>query len=329
MGGPWAYKEGWLHGNGCRMNSAQQQELKRLCPSVRWQVDMAAYSTFRTGGTVEALVEVDDSACLPELLRWLDTEKVPWRVLGGGSNILFTSGQHQGVFIRLQGGMGNIAWQPVHAEPGEPEKQLVDTGAGVSMALFLAWCLCAELGGLEFMVGIPGTVGGAVCMNAGAFGGTISQRLFAVRCLNSRGELLDLPATALDFQYRRTVFPLACTDKYIIVRVSLCMQPDTGEAIKGRMRELLAQRKAKQPVGVASAGSFFKNPLGDYAGRLIEQAGLKGYACGQAVVSPRHGNFLVNRGGASPEDILALMRIVQERVYESSGILLEPEVRIY
>ncbi len=312
------------------MNSAQEKELARLCPFVQWQVDMARFSSLRAGGVVEALVEVEDCGLLPGLLRWLAQEQISWQILGGGSNILFTSGLHQGVFIRLRGGLGDITLSAVSVADGGCGDQSVEVQAGVSMALLLAWCLRQGLSGLEFMAGIPGTVGGAIAMNAGAYGGNMGDRLTAVQFLDWQGDAMQVPVTALHFQYRKTTLPPeCCREQCLITGATLSLQPAPAERIKEGMRNVLAQRKAKHPAGVASAGSFFKNPPGDYAGRLIEEAGLKGYSQGQAMVSAKHGNFIVNRGGASPEDILALMRFIQKRVHERYGIMLEPEVRFF
>ena len=254
------------------------------------------------------------------MLRFLAAEGIGWQVLGGGSNILFAGGLHEGVFIRLRGCAEDIVAE------GD---NLVRAQAGVSMTRLLGWCLKHELGGLEFMAGIPGTVGGAVAMNAGAFGGATGDRLAAVRCLNARGEMAEIPAADLRFQYRRTVFPEPFAEKCLILGATFALESRPADEMRARMRELLARRRAKQPVGAACAGSFFKNPPGDYAGRLIEQAGLKGYSNGRAMVSPKHGNIIVNRGGASPEDILGLMRFIQQRVHEHCGVMLEPEVRLF
>ena len=301
------------------MNERQRRILAELCPTARWGVDMAGLSSFRAGGEVEVLVETNDCAALPELLRFLAREGIGWQVLGGGSNILFAGGLHEGVFIRLRGG----------AEDIRAEGCLVRVQAGVSMTRLLGWCLKHELGGLEFMAGIPGTVGGAVAMNAGAFGGATGDRLHAVRCLNAQGEEMEIAAADLRFHYRRTVFPGPLAEKCLILGATFALTPRPADEMRAQMRGLLAQRKAKQPVGAACAGSFFKNPPGDYAGRLIEQAGLKGYCQGRAMVSPKHGNIIVNRGGASPEDILGLMRFIQQRVHEHCGVMLEPEVRLF
>lgn len=308
------------------MNSSQKKALERLCPMVRWQVSMADFSSFRTGGTIEALVETGDCSVLPGLLRWLGEERIPWQVLGGGSNILFKSGLHEGVFLRLKGSQKDLV---LREEPAPEDLHLVDVQAGIRLSRLLGWCAQQGLSGLEFMTGIPGTVGGAVAMNAGAFGGCMGDRLVALRCLNARGEAAELPARLLSFQYRQTLFPPVYREHCLITGATLGLRLAAGADIRERMRTVLAQRRARQPLGMPSAGSFFKNPPGDYAGRLIERAGLKGYSHGQAMVSPRHGNIIVNRGGASPEDILGLMRVVQERVRRHCGIVLEPEVRLF
>ncbi len=328
MGGQSAGKSNNTSGSACAMNSVQRQQLEELCPSVQWQVNMAAHSSLRAGGTVEALVEIRDSSILPALIRWLNKEKLNWQALGGGSNILFTSGQHPGLCIRLKGGLEDINYRENLFAGNPATGKLVQVHAGVSMVVFLAWCLREELSGLECMAGIPGTVGGAVAMNAGAFGGTVGERLAAVECINASGAVMEVPVDRLAFQYRRTIFPGDCSLKYMITSATFALQPDSGAVIKKRMGEITAQRKTKQPGAVASAGSFFKNPPGDYAGRLIEQAGLKGYRHGEAMVSLHHGNFIINRGGASPEDILGLMHFIQQRVLDCCGIMLEPEVRI-
>lgn len=310
------------------MNSGQKKALERLCPQVQWQVSMAKLSSFRVGGQIEALVEIEDSVGLPPLLRWLTEEGIAWGVLGGGSNILFTSGMHEGVFLRLRGSQKNILLRKAEGTEAEGQR-LVDVQAGVKLGHLLAWCARKSLSGLECMSGIPGTVGGAVTMNAGAFGCCMGDRLLAVRCLNALGEATELLASSLVFKYRESVFPEEFQNGLLITGATLALQSGEEEVIRARMRKVIAQRRAKQPVGMPSAGSFFKNPPGDYAGRLIELVGLKGYSHGQAMVSTKHGNIIVNRGGASPEEILELMHLVQERVHQFCGIMLEPEVRLF
>ena len=287
---------------------------------------MASYSTFRAGGTVEALVELESVAALVSLLRWLGKQQVAWHVLGGGSNILVTSGAHPGVWIRLRSPVqaAHIAVREDSRQPG----MFVTIGAGCSLPAFIGWCAGKGLQGLEFMAGIPGSVGGAIRMNAGAFGHAVGERLHTVQCVTGTGEVIEVSREQIVFAYRTSRFPGEPGNRLVITGGTFILAQGEREAMLARVREIVARRRQKQPAGVASAGSFFKNPEGDFAGRLIEQAGLKGLSRGKAMVSPVHANFIVNTGGASPEDILELMHEVRERVRRQTGILLEPEVHI-
>jgi len=305
------------------MNTRQRTELAALSRSVRWDVDMAAFSTFRTGGTVEAMVETGSVGELAVLLQWLHREQVPWHVVGGGSNILITNRSHEGVFIRLRGTVD----ESVIAPAGDGHR--VHVPAGCNLAALLGWCGRNNLGGLEFMAGIPGSVGGAIRMNAGAFGHAIGELLESVQCLTARGEAVTVAKEEVVFAYRSTRLPGEPEVKMLITGGVFCLPPADGRQVAARCREIVEQRRRKQPQGVGSAGSFFKNPEGDFAGRLIEQAGLKGLTHGKAMVSPQHANFIVNTGGAAPEDILGLMEEVRRKVLLHSGVLLEPEVHIY
>jgi UDP-N-acetylmuramate dehydrogenase len=315
------------------MNSQQCIELAALCRSIRWDVDMAAYSTFRTGGVVEAMVEVSLVEELGVLLRWLHREQVPWHVIGGGSNILVTSLYHKGVFIRLRGTIQDVVAEPAEPAGMAPTDQAasvrVRVHAGCSLAAFLGWCARNGLGGLEFMAGIPGSVGGAIRMNAGALGHAVSDALESVDCMTSLGESITVAREAAVFTYRSTRLPGEPAGRMLITSGVFRLQPVDGQQVAARCREIVDHRKQNQPQGVGSAGSFFKNPKGDFAGRLIERAGLKGLMHGKAMVSPKHANFIVNTGGAVPEDIISLMEQVRRKVLQHSGVLLEPEVHIY
>ena len=311
------------------MNSQQRAELAALCPSVRWGANMAAFSTFRAGGEVEALVEIGDSQTLAALLDWLHRQRIPWQVIGGGSNILVTRGRHEGVFIRLRGTTRDITVEPAPCENQAPHEVRVRVNAGCSLAAVIGWCAKNSLGGLEFMAGIPGSIGGAVRMNAGAFGHSISEVVDSVQCATSQGETVEVDGKEIRFAYRSSRLPGEPAAKMLIAAVALRLRPADRLQVAGQCRAIISQRKQKQPSGVGSAGSFFKNPAGDYPGRLIELAGLKGLAQGKAMVSPKHANFIVNTGGAVPEDILALMEQVRQKVLQQSGVLLEPEVHIF
>jgi UDP-N-acetylmuramate dehydrogenase len=309
------------------MDSRQRRELSALCPAIRWDVDMAAYSTFRTGGVVEALADINAIDELATVLQYLRRENVPWYVVGGGSNILVARRYHHGVFIRLRGTVGQITSELTHSVDGNFCR--VTVHAGCNLAALLGWCIRNNLSGLEFMAGIPGSVGGAIRMNAGAFGHAISEPLLSIQVMNTIGQRAEIPKEEADFGYRSSRFPGESNGRLLITGGVFCLQPADGHQIAARCRDIIAVRRNKQPKGVGSAGSFFKNPEGDFAGRLIEQAGLKGLQCGKAMVSPTHANFIVNMGGAAPDDIIGLMEEVQQQVFRHSGVLLEPEVCIY
>ncbi len=310
------------------MDTRKRAELETLCKSVCWDVNMASYSTFRTGGVVEALVEVDNADELAELMCWLRRHQVPWQVIGGGSNILVTSRYHEGVCIRLRSSTDTIVTESItFGDDSSGLKVLVP--AGCSLGAFVSWCAHNSLAGTEFMAGIPGSVGGAIRMNAGAFGHTISEVLGAVQYTTSQGEILETASKDIVFSYRHTLLPCEPNEKLLITRGTFFLRHADKESVAARCRKIIEQRKQKQPSGLASAGSFFKNPAGDFAGRLIEQAGLKGLTWGKAMVSPKHANFIVNTGGAVPEDIIGLMHEVRKKVLQQSGILLEPEVHIF
>jgi UDP-N-acetylmuramate dehydrogenase len=310
------------------MNTQQRTQLAALCRTIRWDVDMASHSTFRTGGVVEAMVETGAPDELAVLMRWLHRQKVPWRVIGGGSNILVTSRYHEGVYIRLQGSVDDLTAEPWDAT-GTGDDRRVLVGAGCNLAALVAWCTRKGLTGLEFMAGIPGTVGGAIRMNAGAFGHSISDALQAVRWTNDQGEVLEAEKQEIVFSYRSTRLPGEPLTKMLITHGVFQLQSADKKLLAARCREIIEQRRQKQPSGFGSAGSFFKNPDGDFAGRLIERAGLKGLTFGKAMVSPQHANFIVNTGGAVPEDIIGLMQEVRRKVQQQSGVLLEPEVHIF
>ncbi len=291
----------------------------RLC----WDVDMAEYCTLRAGGRAAALVDIGTAAELVELLEDLEQASICSRVIGRGSNILVRDQGYPGVLIRLQGEFDAVQ----RKEHPDREGSIIEVGAGCSMARLLAWCEKNGLSGLEFMAGIPGTVGGALRMNAGAWGHALGERVLEIDFLVPGSGIRSVRAKELEFSYRSLVWN-GSKAELVITSARLALEPGDKEEIAGRCRDYIGRRRGKQPAGVASAGSFFKNPDQDSAGRLIEAAGLKGTRCGRAMVSPVHANFLINTGGASAADILGLMELVQDRVLDRFGVRLEPEVRI-
>jgi UDP-N-acetylmuramate dehydrogenase len=318
------------------MNKQQQESLaivtKNWYSSIDFNVSMASYSTLRAGGRAAGLIDIHRLAELQKLLGLLHEQQIVFRVVGRGSNILVTDKGFPGVVIRLKGELEKI--HPVEENnelENKGEEELVRVGAGCSLARFLSWCTQQGLSGLEFMAGIPGSVGGAVRMNAGASGGEISDCLHAMTLLDSCGTMMEVPRSELCFSYRKTELMARGPGRIkdlVVASVSLRMKPGQKEEVRSRCAVFLAQRKEKQPTGVASAGSFFKNPPGDAAGRLIEAAGLKGCSCGEAMVSPVHANFIVNTGKGTATDILTLMEQVQETVFQKFAVQLEPEVEI-
>jgi UDP-N-acetylmuramate dehydrogenase len=273
-------------------------------------------TTLKVGGPADALIRPASRNELIDLVGRLTAAEVPWRVIGGGSNILVADQGVEGVVIVL--GRSFSAIQAVAADGG---RQVV-VEAGCALARLSSWCHEQALSGMEFVTGIPGTVGGAIMMNAGASGGEIAQVITEVELLDHQGQLERRALTAHDFCYRGWRHPHA----KVVVTGTFTLHPAERAIIGQRCHQLALQRREKQPKGVASAGSFFRNPPGDAAGRLIEQAGLKGLTIGGAQVSEVHANFLVNTGQARAADLLALMRQVQGKVQERFGITLEPEV---
>jgi len=279
---------------------------------------MAAYATLKVGGLADALIEPESKEDLFLLVSRLSVEGVPWQVIGRGSNILPADQGVEGVVIVLGRKLAQIREVDGEGAPGR-----VQVEAGCSLAKLVHWCAGRGLSGLEFSFGIPGSVGGAIIMNAGAWGGEIAQVVTEVELLDDAGHLETRPLTADDFCYRGWRRPHG----KVVVSGTFCLTPDQEVEIRRRCHRYARLRAAKQPKGVASAGSFFKNPEGEAAGKLIELAGLKGWRVGDAEVSPVHANFLVNRGQARAEDFYQLMQVVQARVKAHSGIDLLPEVK--
>lgn len=279
---------------------------------------MAGFSTLKVGGPADALIEPANREELINLVGSLTEAKVPWQVIGRGSNILPADQGVEGVVIVLGRQFADIREL---SSTGQLSQVQVD--AGCSLAKLARWCAKHGLSGLEFSFGIPGSVGGAIMMNAGAWGGEMSQVICEVELLDAAGRLEHRRLTSDDFCYRGWRHPHG----KVVVSGTFVLNPGQSADIAERCRYYAKTRATKQPKGVASAGSFFKNPEGEVAGRLIEQAGLKGLRVGDAEVSSMHANFLVNRGKACAEDFCQLMLRVQARVRDQFGIELSPEVK--
>lgn len=292
---------------------------------VLWDCPLREYTSFAIGGPAAALVMVETPVELQRLLVFLGEQKIAWRIIGKGTNLLVSDSGFDGVILILGKGFATI-----ELVSESVDRMVVHAGAGVSLARLVGWCGDQGCAGLEFTAGIPGTVGGAVMMNAGAWGREMADVLASVTVVTPAGEILVLPRTELDFGYR--IWHNSVQEKMggglgpVVAGVALHLAAGDPERIRGLCRSYREKRRIRQPGKEPNAGSFFKNPQGAAAGRLIEASGLKGMKVGGAMVSPVHANFLVNCGGATAADVVALMKKVQTAVHRDSGILLEPEV---
>lgn len=280
------------------------------------QCDMGNFTSFRAGGKAECMVQPQNREQLKAVLQILAGSDVPYMVMGNGSNILVKDSGYKGVIVK----MGD-AFSQITIEGDE-----MTAGSGTLMSKVANAALEESLTGFEFASGIPGSLGGAVFMNAGAYGGEMKQIIKDVDVISKDGKReYKMTRDELNLSYRHSVLHETGD---IVVSVTLQLEKGDQEAIRSEMKELAAKRNSKQPVNLPSAGSFFKRPEGYFAGKLIQDAGLKGLSVGAAQVSPLHSGFIVNNGGATATEILQLMEIVQATVMEQFGVKLEPEVRI-
>jgi len=299
------------------MDRHQKTTLERLAgKGIRFHYPMQQLTTYQVGGPVEVLWEARDLMTLKEVIRFLSTESIPYGVLGKGSNLLVTDNGIDGVMILLKGSLATINQGP--------EDSLVWAGGGVHLTDLMKWCRQKGMSGLEFMAGIPGTVGGAVVMNAGAFGQEVGEKVKTIQFVVSGGTAVLMNRSDLEFSYRR----LHVQKGSAVVNACFQLSRSTPDKVAEKMGDFLRTRKETQPHGAPSAGSVFKNPPGDHAGRLIDQAGLKGRKIGGAMVSEKHANYILNMGNATARDILSLMELVHFEVKRTSGINLEPEIKI-
>ena len=299
------------------MDRHQKSALERLAgKGIRFHYPMHELTTYQVGGPAEVLWEARDLMTLKKVIGYLSVENIPYHVLGKGSNLLVTDTGIDGVMILLKGSLATIK--------AGPEDSLLWAGGGLHLTDLMKWCRRKGMSGLEFMAGIPGTVGGAVVMNAGAFGQEIGEKVQAIQCVVPGGEEVLKNRSKLEFSYRR----LHVQEGSTIVNACFQLSPSTPEKVAEQMVDFLRTRKETQPYGAPSAGSVFKNPPGDHAGRLIEKAGLKGRKIGGAMVSEKHANYILNKGNATAKDILSLMELVRFEVKRTSGIDLEPEIKI-
>lgn len=281
---------------------------------VRAGEPMSMHTTFRIGGPADYFVMPENAQELAAVLRVLKEENIPWFILGNGSNLLVGDKGYRGAVIQLYKNFDGI----------EIDGTIIKARAGAMLIRVAKEAGKAGLTGLEFASGIPGTVGGAMVMNAGAYGGEMKDVVTKVTVLTPEGEIKTLSGEEMDFRYRGSVVELK---KYIVLEAEFLLKEGDVSEIQARMEELSAQRKAKQPIEYPSAGSTFKRPEGYFAGKLIMDAGLRGYRVGGAMVSEKHCGFVINAGGATAADVEQLMKDVSEKVKEKFEVALEPEVK--
>lgn len=296
----------------------REQLLGLLGERLRFAVPLTRYTSFRVGGPAEVFAEPDTLTELQTLVALLHQESVPYFLLGGGTNILISDKGIRGVVIKLGEGFNYSRWEE------ERDTAHVGVGAGRSLGRFVREAVGKGYGGVEFAEGIPGSAGGGLLMNAGAFGGELSRVVEAISGVCVDGTPVRLPGDRLGFAYRRTALPPGL----IVAEIEFRLQRVRQGALLAAMLEAQRKRQQTQPHGYPNAGSIFKNPPGAYAGRLIETTGLKGLTRGGAQVSERHANFIVNTGTARAAEVRQLMGQIQQAVWEKNQVWLEPEVRL-
>lgn len=298
------------------MNDQFLTELENIMAGSRifMEEPMKKHTTFRVGGTADVLVQPDETA-LAAILALCRQYHVSYSFIGNGSNLLVGDKGIRGVVIEMTEPMGNI----------EVHGTRITAQAGAMLSKIANTAASNGLGGMEFAAGIPGSVGGAVVMNAGAYGGEMKDIIERVYVLDENGAQLELDRDALDLGYRHSCIP---EKKYIVTKVVLELVPRDEAEIRSEMKELNEKRAEKQPLQYPSAGSTFKRPEGYFAGKLIMDAGLRGYQVGGAQVSEKHCGFVINKGDATAADICQLMRDVSDKVQAQFGVVLEPEVKM-
>lgn len=274
---------------------------------------MCRHTTFRVGGEARCFVRISDREQLRQIIPYLEQVEIPFFILGNGSNLLVGDKGYQGVILQIGDRINQITV--------DGERMIVQAGALLSRIAKAA--LEKELTGFEFASGIPGTIGGGVVMNAGAYDGEMKQVVERVTVMDRQGEILELSGDEMEFGYRTSIIK---NRPFIVLEVCLKLSQGNGGDIRAKMEELTRKRKEKQPLEFASAGSTFKRPEGYFAGKLIMDAGLRGYSIGGACVSEKHCGFVVNTGKATAADVAEVIWEVQDRVKDRFGVTLEPEV---
>ena len=298
-------------------NTNIEQELQKIVgiDNLRVNEPMKKHTTFKVGGNAKYLVTPCETKQIIDLVTYLKNNNIKYYILGNGSNILVKDEGIDGVVIKIASGFNNITVNDCE----------IIAQSGANLVNIARKALNNELGGFEFASGIPGTLGGAIFMNAGAYGKEIKDVLEYANVLDNVGNIIKLTNEELEFGYRKSILS---TKEYIVLDAKIKLYKDNKQEIKAYMEELAQKRKEKQPLTFPNAGSTFKRPEGNFAGKLIEDAGLKGFKIGGAQVSEKHAGFIINTGNATATDILELIKYVTAVVEQKYGIILEPEIKI-
>lgn len=296
-----------------------QRHLSELVPDIalRFNEPLSEYTSFRIGGKAEVMAFPKSEEQLRNILIQSAILDCKPAILGAGTNVLAPDEGVPGLVICLKDTFDGIELL---------DDNRIECMAGITMTRAAVYAANKGLSGMEFAHGIPGTVGGGVYMNAGAYGGEICQICESVRVMDTKGNVRTLENSELDFSYRHSAL---CHTDDVIISATFRLQPGNVTEIRDKMKDLMAKRSASQPLDKPSAGSVFKRPKGYYAAALIDQAGLKGLRVGDAEVSTKHAGFIINRGNATSDNVKELIQQVSERVYNDCGITLEPEIRIW
>ena len=296
-----------------------QKKLVTLLPEIHLAMEepMAKHTSFRIGGPVEVMAFPKNADELAKILKASALLNITPAIMGAGTNILAPDEGIRGLVICLKDCMDGME---------QLDGNRIRVAAGVSMTRAAVFAANLGLSGLEFAHGIPGSVGGGVYMNAGAYGGEICQVCESVDVMDKEGNISTVACDCMAFSYRHSILE---ERDGIVLSAVFALTPKPQEEIRAKMAELMTKRKSSQPLDLPSAGSAFKRPVGGYAAALIDQAGLKGFCIGGAGVSTKHAGFVVNNGGATAADVKEVLRQVADKVFENSGIRLDPEVRIW
>lgn len=299
------------------MNHWQEKARKQLTDlKLSFDKPMAELTTFKIGGPVDLFVEPNNPAELERVLDFCLANNQPWLIIGSGSNLLVRDGGIRGVGIKLSGEFAE--W--------EIKETMVKAGAGVSLSKLAKAVAERGLSGLEFACGIPGTVGGGVYMNAGAYNGEMSQVVTRIQAVRAGQGIFWFKKDDLNFEYRSSRFQRET--KEVVARVEFSLNQEQANLTCARVNEYTCLRESKQPLEMPSAGSVFRRPKGYFVGPLIEEAGLKGFTIGGAQVSPKHAGFIVNTGDATAQDVLSLIAHIQKVIKDRNGVDLIPEIKV-